>query len=442
MILKDILVLDFSEYIAGPFCGFMLADLGARVIKIEPPDGAEERRIGGVPRYKGNTRMALAYNRGKESMAVDLRSEQGRELVYRLVKKADVIIQNFVPGVAEKLGIDYETLKAINEKIIFVSSTAFGEKGPYRTRKGFDIIAHAASGIMSHYADDDGEPRGPGGPAYIDMCTGMYNAFGVVSALYHRQQTGRGQKLETSLFGTGLTLQAMQMIAIDSLDENILKAEKELLATGHDQGKNHTQIVDEIAEMKLREDMPKSTRSIEVPACKHRPTDVHTYPYYRVYETKNGYISIAALNRKQRAKLCEVLSVVDEHLDSNVGAVADDAYFAQKEVMKKFEAALKARDNNDWLQILEEAGIPCGQVNYRTDLYDDPQAEALDLVWELENRDLGNYKSAGHPIGFSDSPVTPARGAPSLGEDTDAVLTELGCSEDERAQLREAGVIK
>ena len=155
-------MLDISEYIAGPYCGSLLADMGARVIKVEPPDGAEERRLGSRKRYRGNTRMALAYNRGKESLAVDLRKPEGRAIViYALLREVDIVIQNYVPSVAKKLGIDYEALSAINPRLIFISSTAFGEVGPYQKRKGFDIIAHAASGIMSNYADEDGAPRAP-----------------------------------------------------------------------------------------------------------------------------------------------------------------------------------------------------------------------------------------------------------------------------------------
>jgi CoA:oxalate CoA-transferase len=192
-LLEGVTVVDISEYIAGPYCGSLLADLGARVIKVEPPDGAEERRLGSRTRYRGNTRMALAYNRGKESLALDLRKPEGREVLYRLIPQADVVIQNFVPSAAKKLGVDYEALSAIKPDLIFVSSTAFGEAGPYQKRKGFDIIAHAASGIMANYADEDGAPRGPGAINYIDIGTGMFNAFGIVAALYHRARTGEGR---------------------------------------------------------------------------------------------------------------------------------------------------------------------------------------------------------------------------------------------------------
>ena len=414
-LLHGVTVLDFSEYIAGPYCGFLLADLGARVIKIEPPDGAEERRMGGsARRYGGNTRMSLAMNRGKESLSVDLQKPEGREIVYRLVQEADVVLQNFVPGAAEKLGIDYETLSKINKRIVFLSSTAFGEVGPYRKRKGFDIIAHAASGVMSHYADEDGAPRGPGGIPYIDIGTGMLNALGIVSALYHRNVSGEGQKIETSLFSTGMALQAMSLLHIDALDTEQHEEEKAILKTALGDGKKHTQIIDQFAEMRLRKDLPHTTRPIEVPDCLHRPTDRQVYPYYRVYPTGDGYLGIAALNRKLRDKFCTAIGVVDDDVAVETGDVSDEVYFRQKQMMKTIESRLAAHGNAHWMQVLEAAGVPCGPVNYRADLYTDPQAEALGLVWQLENRDIGTYKASGHPIRFSRTPVQPGKGAPSL----------------------------
>ncbi len=441
-LLEDVLVLDFSHYIAGPFCGFLLADMGARVIKIEPPEGAEERRIGGVPRYKKNTRMSLAFNRGKQSLVVDLKSDEGKKIVYRLVEKADVVVQNFVPGAAEKIGIDYNTLSAINPGIIFLSSTAFGEVGPYRSRKGFDIIAHAASGIMSNYADEDGEPRGPGGLPYIDMSTGMLNALSIVSALYYRKQTGKGQKIESSLFSTGLALQAISMVNVDSLDSSLIEREKELLATGHGKGLSHTNIVDELAEMRLRDDLPDTARPIEVPHCNHRPTDVHTYPYYRVYETADGYLSVAALSQRQRESLCNLLGVQDNYLDVNVGNISDEAYFAQKQTMQAIEEKLKAAGNAEWMEKLESVGVPCGQVNYRADLYEDPQVQALDLMWQLHNSDLGDYRAPGNPLRFSATPLKPKTGAPSLGEHSESVLKDFGFTDAEVMAWLADGVVK
>ncbi len=442
-LLHGVTVLDFSEYIAGPYCGFLLADLGARVIKIEPPDGAEERRMGGsMQRYGGNTRMSLAMNRGKESLSVDLHTPEGREIIHRLVREADVVVQNFVPGAAEKLGIDYDTLAAINKRIVFLSSTAFGEVGPYRKRKGFDIIAHAASGVMSHYADEDGAPRGPGGIAYIDIGTGMLNALGIVAALYHRNVSGEGQKIETSLFSTGMALQAMSLLHIDALDAEQHRDERHILQTAFGQGRKHTQVIDEFAELRLRRDLPHTTRPIEVPDCLHRPTDRQVYPYYRVYPTGDGYLGIAALNRRLRERFCTALGLVDEDVHVDTGEVSDEVYFRQKQMMKTIESRLREHGNAHWMQVLEAAGVPCGPVNYRSDLYTDPQAQALGLIWKLHNRDLGPYKASGHPIRFHRTPVQPGRGAPSLGEHTEAVLQQAGYTPEDVAQLKAARVVR
>ncbi len=441
-LLKDITVLDFSEYIAGPYCGFLLADMGARVIKIEPPDGAEERRLGGSVRYRGSTRMSLAFNRGKESLSVDLQNPAGRDIVYKLVKSVDVVVQNFAPGIAQKIGVDYETLSKLNPTLIFLSSTAFGEVGPYSKRKGFDIIAHAASGVMSNYADEEGAPRGPGGIPYIDIGTGMLNALAIAAALFHRNRSGVGQKIETSLFSTGMALQAMQMVKIDSLDAKQHAEEVSILEAAHKQGLKHTQIIDRFAEMRLRADLPDTARPIEVPDCLHRPTDRQTSPYYRVYETGDGYVSIAALNKGLREKVGAMLGIVDEYVAMNSGEISDVAYVRQKEIMREIEVRFKTQSSEHWLQQLEAAGVPCTRVNYRSDMYTDAQAQALHLVWELENRDLGKYQASGHPIRFSKTPVLPTKGAPALGEDSERVLREFGFDESEIVALKANGVVK
>ena len=440
-LLMGIVVLDISEYIAGPYCGTLLSDMGARVIKVEPPDGAEERRIGTRERYRGNTRVALAYNRGKESLAVDLRRPEGREILHKLAAIADVVIENFAPTVAERLGIDYESLAAINPKLVFVSSTAFGEIGPYGKRKGFDIIAHAASGIMSNYADEDGAPRGPGAINYIDLGTAVFNALGVVSALYHRLRTGKGQKLETSLFSTGLALQAQNLIHIDRLDERQHAQELEALRSARQAGKRHTHVVDEFAEIRLREDMPDTTRPVEVPECLHRPTDRQVYPYYRVYPTADGYVCIAALNRALREKLCAVVGVADEHIEVDLGNASDKVYWEQKALMTRIEAQLLRETSAHWLERLESAGVPCGPVNYRPTLYDDPQVRALDMMWHLYNDELGPYRTPGHPVRFSETPIAPGKGAPTLGADTAKVLSSLGYAPEDIARLKESRVI-
>ncbi|MFW9882565.1 MAG: CaiB/BaiF CoA transferase family protein [Candidatus Thorarchaeota archaeon] len=442
-ILDGILVLDFSEYIAGPYCGFLLADLGAEVIKIEPPDGSEERRWGRWQRYKGNTRMALTVNRGKKSLCLDVRKEGAKKIIYRMVENADIVIQNYTPGVAKRLRIDYDSLSAINKGLIFVSSTAFGEVGPYKTRKGFDIIAHGASGMMASYSDEEGKPRGPGGSPFIDISTGMLNALSVVSALFARTKTGDGQKIETSLFCTGMALRAAGFAKIKSLDNEKHKEELELLSNAFRLGKTHTEIIDELAYLRLRYEMPESTRILEVPDCNHRPADRYSLPYYRIYETANGFMSIAALTTRQREDMCEVIGIYEKGAGVPFSQINDDVIYNNQLAMKnQFEKRFRERTTEEWIEELEKVGVPCGPVNYTANLFDDPQVKALNMIWDLENSKLGPYQMIGHPIKFTKNPVKPGKGAPTLGEDSVSILEQFGYSNDEIEEFKKQAIIK
>jgi crotonobetainyl-CoA:carnitine CoA-transferase CaiB-like acyl-CoA transferase len=442
-ILDGILVLDFSEYIAGPYCGFLLADLGAEVIKIEPPDGSEERRWGRRQRYNGNTRMALTVNRGKKSLCLDVRKEEAKKIIHHMVEKADIVIQNYTPGVAKRLGIDYDTLSAINKGLIFISSTAFGEVGPYKTRKGFDIIAHAASGMMAAYSDEDGKPRGPGGSPFIDIGTGMLNAFSAVSALFERTKTGEGQKIETSLFCTGMALKAAGFAKIESLDKEKHQEELEILSNAFREGKTHTEIIDELAYLNLRYEMPKSTRILEVPDCNHRPADRYSLPYYRIYETSNGFMSVAALTTRQREDMCEVIGIYEKGAGVPFSQINDDVIYDNQLAMKEtFEKRFREKTNEEWIEALEKVGVPCGPVNYSANLFYDPQVKALDMIWDLENSKLGHYQMIGHPIKFTTNQVKPGKGAPTLGEDSISILEQFGYSNDEIEEFKKQAVIK
>ncbi len=440
--LNGILVLDFSHWIAGPYAGMLLADMGAEVIKIEPPEGAEERRMGNRERYKGNTRLSLTLNRGKKGLCVDLKQEAGKKIIHQLVEKADIVIQNYAPGVAQRLGIDYDTFSRINGKLIFVSSTAFGESGPYKTRKGFDIIAHAASGVMAGYADELGNPRGPGGSPYIDVGTAMLNAMSAVTALYHRSQTGEGQKIETCLFNTGMALQASGFIKIEKLDNELHKEMKEVLRTARQKDMKHTQIIDRFSEMRLRNEQPESTRDVEVPDCNHRPSDRLTYPYYRIYQVRDGFMSIAALTVKQRISVGEVLGIEDKYAHIDLGNGTDEMYFYQKEIMKKIEERLGEKTRDEWIDNLEKAGVPCGPVNYSVDLFDDPHAMDMNMIWDLENPVSGPYKMVGNPIKFTKTPIKPTKGAPVLGQDTTEILRILRYDDQQIEELRNQAVVK
>ena len=187
---------------------------------------------------------------------------------------------------------------------------------------------------------------------------------------------------------------------------------------------------------------PQTSRPIEVPDCAHRPADRQVYPYYRVYPTGDGYLSIAALNRALREKLCAVLEISDPHTDVDLGNASDEAYFAQKALMRTIEERLLQHPNAYWVERFEAAGIPCAPINYRAHLYTDPQVQALDMMWELENEELGAYKAPGHPIRFSKTPATKGKGTPTLGQDTDALLVEAGYDQAQIARIRSEGIAR
>jgi formyl-CoA transferase/CoA:oxalate CoA-transferase len=214
------------------------------------------------------------------------------------------------------------------------------------------------------------------------------------------------------------------------------------LKSAYAAGKKHTEVVDDFANSRLRADLPQTTRPVEVPDCLHRPTDRQMFPYYRVYQTHDGYISIAALHRGQRRKVCQALGLEDPACDTNPVDLSDDQYYQQKSLMRIIEGHLRMHPNAYWLQKLEQAGVPCAPVNYRSDLYTDPQAQALGLVWDLNNRDLGRYKASGHPIRFSKTPVRPGKGAPVVGEHSGPLLREFGYSDADIDAFKADGVVK
>jgi crotonobetainyl-CoA:carnitine CoA-transferase CaiB-like acyl-CoA transferase len=271
----------------------------------------------------------------------------------------------------------------------------------------------------------------------------MLNAMSAIAALYHRSQTGLGQKIETSLFNTGMALQANGFIKIEKLDQEMYAEMSEVLKTAHDNNMRHTQIIDKFSTLRLRNEEPGSTREVEVPDCNHRPSDRQVYPYYRIYQTKDGYMSIAALTAKQRLSTSETLKIEDKYASQDLGNGTDETYFYQKEVMKQMESVLGTRPTNEWIHILEAAGVPCGNVNYAATLFDDPHAIDHNMVWDLENTVSGPYKMIGHPVKFTKTPVKATKGAPVLGEDTTDILkNKLGLSDEKIAELKVRNVVR
>lgn len=384
--LKGVKVIDFSSFIAGSVGGMMLGDLGAEVIKVEPLGGDLCRFWG--PFLAGESRLFQGWNRNKRSIAIDLRKDEGREVVYDLVRKADVTVENFRAGVTGRLKIDYESLKAINPKLIYCSSTAFGSKGPYSDRPGYDPLLQSMSGAAMANERFSGKVS-ICSVAISDYQAGNLCAQGILAALYHRERTGEGQMIETSLLQAAMAIQSHSFIqGIDTPEEG---------AAG-------------------------------------------IFPY-KLFDTKDGQIFIAGPTNKFWAILCETLGLTelieDERYDTNPKRVAH-----AETLSEILQAEMLERTTQELLDALIPKGFPCAPVLPYVDFLNDPQVEAMDMNPVLQHSKIGRVRVSGVPIHFEKTPGRIQRAAPTLGEHTDEILEELGLDSARIQALRDKGVIQ
>jgi CoA:oxalate CoA-transferase len=383
--LVGVKVLDFCSFINGAYSASLMGDLGADVIKIESLYGDLARAWG--PFINGESRPYQTWNRSKRGIALDLTLPAAREVVYELALRADVVIENFRPGVTEKLGIDYHTLREINSRIIYCSSTAFGSKGPYRDRPGYDPILQSLSGLARENANYSG--RVAISPvAASDYQASMLVLTGVLAALLHREKTGEGQRIETSL-----------LQGIMSIQTHFFYQPLEAEAQGR----------------------------------------VGIYPY-RLFETKDDQIFIGGATDKFWRMLCEVLGVpelaADHRYDTNEKRTARST-----ELGPILEPLLRERTTSDWQTLLIEKGVPCGAVGDWSSFFNDIQVEAMEMNQQTEHPVIGPARVTGVPINFEKTPGRIQRAAPILGEHTEEVLKELGYDNEKIGDLKAAGVI-
>lgn len=392
--LEKMKVLDLTQVMAGPFCTQLLADMGADVTKVEQPKtGDQSRRAMGF-RMKGeDTAAFLAVNRNKKSVTLNLKEDEARKILYELAKDSDVVVENFRPGVTEKLGIDYETLKEINPRLIYASISGFGQTGPYATRAGYDLIAQGMSGVMSVTGEPDGPPAKCGIPIG-DLSAGMFCAFGILSAHAARQETGRGQRIDTSLFEGALALSIWETA--------------ELWATGR---------------------IPQPFGSA------HRLTAP-----YQALATSDGYINVGANNERLWKRLCSAIER-EELADDERFTTNDDRMENRHELAIELEKSLKQKSTEEWMEVFNDAGFPAGPIHDYKRVFEDEHTLAREMMVEMDHPVEGKVKGLGIPVKLSETPGKVRRAAPLLGEHTGETLSKLGYSESDISDLRERGVL-
>jgi crotonobetainyl-CoA:carnitine CoA-transferase CaiB-like acyl-CoA transferase len=384
-------VVELAHIMAGPVCGLMLADMGADVVKVEKPDGDDTRRFL-PPAINGVAAAYLMMNRNKRGIALDLKTEGGREALKTLLAKADVVIENYRQGTMEKLGLGYETLKKLNPGLIYCEISGFGRTGPYATRGGFDLIAQGMSGLMSITGEGPGRPPVKSGAPISDITAGILGAMGCAAAYAHRLRTGHGQRVDTSLFEAGIT-QTYWQSAI-------------AFATG-------------VAPQPMG-----SAHPLNAP--------------YQAFETSDGWITIGAANQRNWENFLAVIGAGELARDPRF--VDNHFRMQHRQVLTEtLKPVLCRRSSADWLGRLEAAGVPAGPVLDILQMHADPQTIAREMVVETDHPVAGRVKTVGLPVKFSATPGAIARPAPLLGEHTREVLAEAGLELEAIERLIAAG---
>jgi crotonobetainyl-CoA:carnitine CoA-transferase CaiB-like acyl-CoA transferase len=372
-VLSDVLVVDLSRVLAGPYCTMILGDLGATVIKIEQPGKGDDTRYFGPPYIAGESAYYLGLNRNKYSILLDFSTPEGKERLLNLVRKATVLVENFRPGTLERQGLGYESLRAINPGLIYCSISGYGQTGPYASRPGYDFVAQAESGLMSVTGEIDGEPQRVGSPVG-DVSAGMFACMSILAALRVRDRTGEGQYIDISLLESTMSL-------LSNVSSNYLISGEEAERFGN----GHPNIVP-----------------------------------YQALRTRDGYVVVSCGNDRLYQELCRLLGREDLATDPRF-ATNPQRVRNRKELVPALQEEFLQRRTDEWLPELRAAGIPCGPINTVSQSFNDPHIQAREFVWECEHPRAGRIKLSGSPIHLSETPARLYKAPPLLGEDDDKV---------------------
>jgi formyl-CoA transferase len=399
--LEGLRVLDMSRALAGPYCTMMLGDMGADVIKVERPGRGDESRNWGPPfvgepygPYPGESAYYMAINRSKRSLTVDLKSPEGQKIIREIATRSDVLVENFRTGSLEKLGLGYEDIKEVNPRLVYCSISGYGRTGPYASRPGYDFIIQAEGGIMGVTGPEEGPPYRVG-VSIVDITTGMFASTAILAALRAREESGFGQLLDLSLMDSIVALLA-------NVASNYLVGRTEPKRMGN----AHFNIAP-----------------------------------YEVFRARDRWITLGALNDRQWGMLCDFVEMPE---------LKDDPRFAdnhsrvtnREELAEILNRVFSTRDAEEWLGMLQQAGIPSGPINAVQDVFNHPQREARELVQYIQHPTAGEVAFPGFPYKFSETPAQLLRPPPMLGEHTNEVLIGLlGYSKQKVASLKEAGII-
>ncbi|MDA0769993.1 MAG: hypothetical protein BZY79_03690 [SAR202 cluster bacterium Casp-Chloro-G4] len=421
--LDGVKVLEFTEIIAGPFSGMLLSDMGADVIKVEPPWGEPWRFA--QPFMPNESKTFIGINRGKKSLTLDLTKPEAREIVYKMVPDMDVVIINSRPDVPNNLGIDYETLSKINPALIYCETTAFGRHGPHSDRPGYDIIAQAMTGLMA--AEDkiaNGVPQPVQSTPLADFSTGITIAWSVCAALYSREQTGKGQKVETTLLGTALALQAMRFTQVDMVDRERTGDFLESLALLREAGAPYK----DVHQHYLDTFDPGRRRAENA--------------YYRTYQAKDGVLAVGCLSDPLRKRMVDVLGLDDIRFQPGYDMYSEETQAFNLRLVGQAEEIFLKKTVSDWLELLDAAGVPAGPVRFVEELLADEQVVSNGLVVELEHTQAGKVTMVGPLVKMSETPLEAQSASPALGESTVDILRGLGYDDQKLNELRQKGVIR